>query len=73
MLAVVATAGGTVYTNALPSLLDDVIGSQSQNNLGFGTGWSPSEVSGTQTPALELAYCNSSNLYAVGIRPESDY
>ena len=73
VLAVVAGAGGSIYTNALAPLLDDVIGSQSQNNVGFGTAWSPNEVSGTQTPAFELALCNSSNLYAVGIRPESDY
>lgn len=72
VFAVVAGQGGSIYTNALAPLLDDVIGSQSQNNVGFGTGWSPNEVSGSQTPAFELALCNSSNLYAVGIRPASD-
>lgn len=71
--AVVAGQGSSIYTNALAPLLDDIIGSQSQNEVGFGTGWSISEVSGSQTPAFELAYCNTSNLYAVGIRPESNY
>lgn len=72
VFAVVAGQGSSIYTNALAPLLDDVIGSQSQNNVGFGTAWSPNEVSGSVTPAFELALCNTSNLYAVGIRPASD-